>query len=105
MARPLGSPKLGGRQKGTPNKRTTVLDELLGLGKNPVDEILKLLPKVDTDKQLDAWVKMMSYCYPRFASVDIAAGVAVKVVTAGNVAELCKIARESIANESTNAAE
>ena len=104
MARPLGSPKFGGRQKGTPNKKTTVLDELLGLGTNPIAEIMKLLPKVDEDRQLDAWLKMMQYCYPQFKNVDLTAEIKGQMaVTTGNVADLCKIARESL--DEPNAAE
>lgn len=38
MARPKGSPKLGGRKKGTPNKPTRTLQETLNrLGCNPIE--------------------------------------------------------------------
>lgn len=92
-----GHKKTGGRVKGTPNKTSLkVLDQLLLKGKHPIEEILRLLPHADSEKQLDVWVKLMSYCYPTFKSVELTGDQdRPLVVTTENVAQLCKIAREA----------
>ena len=48
MARPKGQPKLGGRQKGTPNKTTTAIKDMIvsaldNLGEKIQDEIARKL--------------------------------------------------------------
>ncbi len=100
VTRPLGLPKSGGRQKGTPNKRTGIIEELKKLGAHPLAEIFKLMPKLEPDKQMEAWIKLLAYCYPQFKSIDISAELTNNInVTQTNVGLLCKIAREAISDE------
>ena len=63
--------KTGGRQKGTPNKKTADLLERLG-NYNPVDALLAI--SQDENTPLDIQVKinldLMNYIYPKRKSVD-----------------------------------
>ena len=63
--------KTGGRQKGTPNKKTADLLERLG-NYNPVDALLTI--SQDENTPLDIQVKinldLMNYIYPKRKSVD-----------------------------------
>ena len=63
--------KTGGRQKGTPNKKTADLLERLG-NYNPVDAFLAI--SQDENTPLDIQVKinldLMNYIYPKRKSVD-----------------------------------
>ena len=44
MAKPLGSPKIGGRVKGTPNKKTTeVVEKAKSFGITPLEFMLQML--------------------------------------------------------------
>ncbi len=66
MANDTGK-KFGGRKKGALNKRTTlsvgyVLNEL---GKKPVDEVLKLLPRLPPVEQARVWLKLQEYIEPK----------------------------------------
>ena len=90
-----GHEKLGGRKVGTPNKASLkLLDQLIERNLNPVEEIIKLLPLVDANKKLDAWLKLLSYCYPTLKAIEVQGeGGTVIGVTPDNVAMLCEIAR------------
>lgn len=63
--------KTGGRQKGTPNKKTADLLERFG-NYNPVDALLAI--SQDENTPLDIQVKinldLMNYIYPKRKSVD-----------------------------------
>ena len=86
-----------GRQKGVANKFSlNVLGHLKERGLEPVQEILKLLPSVDNAKQLEAWLKLLSYCYPTLKSIDLQGDLGSTVtITPQNIAELCQLARQS----------
>jgi hypothetical protein len=52
MARPKGTTKTGGRQKGTPNKSTQELQTLMGAaGFNPYLRLVEILPELDPSHQ------------------------------------------------------
>lgn len=90
-----GQPKIGGRKKGTPNKKTRLLEIAIQNNKvtpgfNPLDEILKLMKKpevwVKTDsgsiqlkegitdmKKVDVLIELLEFVYPKRTRVDIAA--------------------------------
>lgn len=89
-------PENAGRRKGTPNKASLkLLDQLLEKNINPVEEILKLMDLVDANKKMDAWLKLLSYCYPTLKAIEVQGeGGTVIGVTPDNVALLCNIARQ-----------
>src|SRR5688572_4552325 len=65
----------GGRQKGTPNKRTLLREETLARlrieGNDPVDFMLNVMrnPHVPLDMRLDAAVKVAPFVHPRLQAV------------------------------------
>jgi hypothetical protein len=72
MAKPLGSPKTGGRKKGTPNRKTQELEEVLRKNKlDVVGELKALMPKVSPEKQADILLSLMNYIYPKRKAVEI----------------------------------
>jgi hypothetical protein len=95
-----GSPKTGGRLPGSPNKNTLLLiGELREKGIEPIDRIMELLPKVSEEKQLEVWLKLVNFCYPQFRQVEVQGQINTVQVTPDNVAELCRIARESVTHD------
>lgn len=64
--------KTGGRQKGTPNKRTTDLLERLG-NYNPLDALLAISQDEDTPLEIQVKINLdlMNYVYPKRKSVDV----------------------------------
>ena len=66
MSRLEGTPKTGGRQKGTPNKKTADLQStLINLGFDLLDEIVKTIPDLKPDKKADVLLELMGFLYPR----------------------------------------
>ena len=63
--------KTGGRQKGTPNKKTKELMELLG-DYNPAESLLEILKsdRVPIDLKIKINLDLMSYLYPKRKSVE-----------------------------------
>lgn len=72
MSRQPGTPKSGGRTKGTPNSRTLQFVEMLeSTGLNLVEEIVALLPKLEPDRRVYALLAMLPYYYPKRANVTV----------------------------------
>jgi len=86
MARPKGQPKLGGRQKGTPNKRTVELQEkaeaaaqaigsaIEGAFEGDAHALLMTIykdPKQDIDLRIEAAKAAIRYEKPALAAVDL----------------------------------
>lgn len=70
--RPVGYPKTGGRQKGTPNNRTLALsDTLESLGFDPLPKLVELLPNLTPEKQADVLLKLMEFIYPKRKAIDL----------------------------------
>ena len=63
--------KTGGRQKGTPNKRTADLLERLG-NYNPFDALLAISQDEDTPLEIQVKINLdlMNYVYPKRKSVE-----------------------------------
>ena len=63
--------KTGGRQKGTPNKRTADLLERLG-NNNPLDALLAISQDEDTPLEIQVKINLdlMNYVYPKRKSVE-----------------------------------
>lgn len=67
--------KTGGRQKGTPNKRTNSVKELLETefeGFNPVVELINLYKAdtVDTIQKITILKELSNYVYPKRKAID-----------------------------------
>ena len=71
--RPPGSPKTGGRKKGTPNRATIALREkLAALGCDPAEELVKIAQgsKTPVETKVHIYSTLMPYVYPRKLTDD-----------------------------------
>lgn len=76
MARVKGSPKTGGRKKGTPNKRTQSVQQLLDeKGVNPIeamaDVLIDAIQTGDQDKIVFIADKLAPYYSPKLAATKL----------------------------------
>lgn len=72
MSKLLGSPKSGGRKKGTPNKSSANLFESLEKHKiDIIERLAKILPDLAVEKQADVLLNLMSYIYPKRKAVEM----------------------------------
>lgn len=64
--------KTGGRAKGTPNKKTTELMELLG-DYNPIQRLIEIAQDENTslDMQVKINLDLLPYIYPKRKSIDM----------------------------------
>lgn len=71
MGQKVGHKKVGGRKKGTPNKKTKELLEVLG-SFNPAEKLMQLYEESD-DKDLKASIakELMKYVYPQRKAVEM----------------------------------
>lgn len=73
MARPVGQPKLGGRQKGTPNKASAAREaRVAASGLTPLDYMLTVLrdQKNEAPVRLDAAKAAAPYVHAKLQPVD-----------------------------------
>ena len=64
MSRPVGIPKTGGRKKGSVNKDSKFLKEvLISNDFNIVENLLELLPEIEPNKRADILVKLLDYVF------------------------------------------
>lgn len=71
--RPAGTPKTGGRAKGTPNKRTAAkVAEIEASGLTPLDFMLNLMRDAaeEMDLRFDAAKAAAPYVHARLSSID-----------------------------------
>jgi len=74
MARPTGTLKTGGRQKGSLNKSTILLKESLdSLKLNVPEKLAELIPQLPIEKQADVLLKIMPYLYPQLKHSEFVA--------------------------------
>lgn len=72
MPRPKGMPKTGGRQAGTPNRRTGILvEELYSLGFHPAVELVRLIPKLEPEAQARVLLSIMGFLYSKKTATGI----------------------------------
>jgi hypothetical protein len=75
MAFEKGHTKIGGRQKGAPNKKTLIrADELLlQLDVNPIQKLIELAESDEAtiDHKINCYKEIAKYTYPKFKSQDI----------------------------------
>lgn len=83
MAREKGSSKTGGRQKGTPNKKSQFLaDAFEAHGIDVATELAQIYKKshVEADR-LQILFKLLDYCYPKKKSIEyVAPAEEIKVI-------------------------
>jgi hypothetical protein len=75
MGRPKGLPKSGGRQKGSPNKRTADLQAAVeASGETPVDYMLRVMrdKTVDHDRRDDMAKAVAPYIHAKLAALQVA---------------------------------
>jgi len=73
MARPQGTPKTGGRAKGTPNRASVArAAEIAASGLTPLDFMLSVMRDGgnDTDTRLDAAKSAAPYVHAKLSSID-----------------------------------
>ncbi len=71
MSRPIGIKKTGGRNAGTPNKRTLELRQLFEeSGYDPISHIVDLLPELSPLDQVKTSIKILPYLYPRRKAIE-----------------------------------
>jgi len=75
MAFEKGHIKIGGRQKGTPNKKTLIKadDLLLELDINPIQKLIELAESDEAtiDHKINCYKEIAKYTYPKSKSQDI----------------------------------
>lgn len=72
MGRPRGTPKTGGRKKGTPNKITSSLKEFIrNLINDNREQIIEDLRALQPYQRLLFVERLINYVLPKQASVDI----------------------------------
>jgi hypothetical protein len=75
MAFENGHEKLGGRQKGTPNKKTLIKadDLLLELGINPIQRLIEIAESdlTSIDQKINCYKEISKYTYPKFKSQEL----------------------------------
>ncbi|MBV9995533.1 MAG: hypothetical protein JO127_09995 [Caulobacteraceae bacterium] len=73
MSFETGHTKLGGRQKGTPNKATAAkVAEIAASGLTPLDYLLSIMRDEDrpTDERVEAAKAAAPYVHPKLASIQ-----------------------------------
>lgn len=66
MGKPVGSPKTGGRKKGTPNaKFWGFLEVLQSRGIEPLGEILDELQRLSGPDKIKVYIDLLPYLYPK----------------------------------------
>lgn len=69
--RKKGTAKTGGRVKGTPNKKTKMLLDVLG-SFDPANELMKLYRKAESlDVKVTICKELMKYVYPQRRAIEI----------------------------------
>ena len=85
MARPKGQPKLGGRQKGTPNKTTTAIKDMIVFALDRVGGVDYLEKQANDNPK--AFLALLSRVLPLQVTGDIDAPLVVKVIRFSDVSK------------------
>lgn len=71
MPRATGTPKTGGRKKGTPNGRTgELVDQLADSGLDVVSEIAKALPELEAETRVETLMELMGFLFPKRKAIE-----------------------------------
>ena len=75
MAFEQGHEKTGGRQKGTPNKKTLIKadDLLMELDVNPIKRLIEIAESdlTSIDQKINCYKEISKYSYPKFKSQEL----------------------------------
>ncbi|MDC0388541.1 hypothetical protein OAM53_00685 [Candidatus Thioglobus sp.] len=75
MAFEQGHEKIGGRQKGTPNKKTLIkaYDLLLELNVNPIQRLIEIAESdfASIDQKINCYKTIAQYTYPKLKAQEI----------------------------------
>ncbi len=73
MPAPKGHARYGGRQKGTPNKVTKDLIDIVHecLGMSLPEKIFELFPGLQKSQKAQVLMQMMDYIYPKRKAIDV----------------------------------
>ena len=75
MAFEQGHEKTGGRQKGTPNKKTLIKadDLLIELDVNPIQRLIEIAESdlTSIDQKISCYKEIAKYSYPKFKSQEL----------------------------------
>ena len=75
MAFEKGHQKIGGRQKGMPNKKTIIKADkiLLDLNVNPIQRLIELAESNETtiDQKINCYKEIAKYTYPKFKPQEL----------------------------------
>lgn len=100
MAFQPGAPKIGGRKKGTPNKKTAQLlplfEQLKANNFDPVKRLLELYPVLEPSEQASLLLKLMDFIFPKKRSVE--------TTEKPSKEELAELVREHLDGEAPTAA-
>jgi hypothetical protein len=70
-----GHKKIGGRKRGTKNKKTLLATDelLLKLNINPIEKLINIAESDDAsiEQQIRCWQEVAKYTYPKFKSQEI----------------------------------
>jgi hypothetical protein len=70
-----GHQKIGGRVKGTKNKKSllSVNELLLETGINPIQKLIEIAQsnEASVEQQIRCWQEVAKYSYPKFQALDI----------------------------------
>lgn len=72
MPRLAGTPKTGGRKRGTPNRRTLNLaHQFEEIGFDVPARLLELLPELPAKDQANILIDLMGYLYPKRKAIEL----------------------------------
>lgn len=88
-------PARKGRPKGSKDLKTLLKCEFVLANKNinPTEEILKLIPQLDPQQQMEAWQFLLKYCQPQYSPTNI------MVVSSSNQTEIKTTNTQDLLNE------
>ena len=68
----VGHNKVGGRKKGTPNRKTlSALEIFERLNFEPLSELILLIPKLEPSDQAKVFIHLSSFIYPKRKAIEI----------------------------------
>lgn len=96
-----GHKKIGGRKKGTPNRKTEdMVDQMAKLKLCPLSGLARLIDEVSPETQVKVYLQLLTYLYPKRKAVEVEAKVDVQEPLAAlSDPELADLARQVIAIE------
>lgn len=102
----MGKIEGSGRKKGTPNKKTLVLTDILeSLDCDVTQKLTEILPQLQPEKQADVLLELMSYIFPKRKALELtgADGGAIQINAASQLSPEERNKRINLLLEKQNA--